>query len=236
MDGSKSGFSYNAYIHVGHYEKPVAVVDARMGRTPDRPAADDSRSRDPRVVSGHVGCLAAIMMFRLDVRHPIGLKKFEIPRENTIPTEFDQDNRQTGDIPADEISAEEREEVVNSNSGFGECLVCANNNEFSKSDSEVKDKSQMNVAGVREEDEEVFHNVSTVDCRETARPPHHWYNVYSKLGRHLSQDVSQKVQHTLLGEKQFSFPCLPFVRTADNSNVADTTCMQEALLNLKVGS
>lgn len=66
-------FSYNAYLYVGHFEKPVAMVDAIMS------------SGVPRgYMTGHVGCLAAIMMFRLNVHHPICLKKFENPLQETV--------------------------------------------------------------------------------------------------------------------------------------------------------
>ncbi|KAH3786900.1 hypothetical protein DPMN_165015 [Dreissena polymorpha] len=65
-------FSYNAYIFVGHFENPPDVVDAIL---PGSIARDTDQEH---VTFDHVGCLAAIMMFRIDVHHPINLKKFDI--------------------------------------------------------------------------------------------------------------------------------------------------------------
>ena len=75
-------YSYNAYLYVGHYEKPSALVDAIVTQKLPR---EISRSQC------HVGCTAAIMVFKLDVHKPIGLKKFDLPEPMTVSDGADSD-------------------------------------------------------------------------------------------------------------------------------------------------
>ena len=76
-------YSYNAYLYVGHFEKPVAMVAAMF--------SGSSCGR----LSEHVGCLSAIMMFRLNVHRPINLKKF-----NILPRDKNSKNTGIGECPS----------------------------------------------------------------------------------------------------------------------------------------
>jgi hypothetical protein len=69
---------------VGHFEKPVALVSAAFSG-PRRGSLND-----------HVGCLSAIMMFRLNVHRPINLKKFDVH----TPDKDDRNTKYSGCPPA----------------------------------------------------------------------------------------------------------------------------------------
>lgn len=80
-------FSYNAYLYVGHFEEPTSLVNAIMA---------NEIQRDCDHIIDHVGCLAAIMMFRLHVHHPINLKKFDI----LLPEEMELNKHNTSRFPS----------------------------------------------------------------------------------------------------------------------------------------
>lgn len=178
MDAKKTGFSYNAYIYVGHYEKPVKSVNAKFA-TITKTNTGEIDSSDPNIVSGHVGCLAAIMMFRLDVHHPIGLKKFELPRTILFPNGYD-----SSDSEADDSDAEEFD---NSNSDLQNCSKCD-----SSKNGDVMDKREFSDLE-KDDDDSVFNGIVNGQGKKSSKPEgsvHHCYNYYCRLGRHLSQDVS----------------------------------------------
>ena len=199
MDDHNKGFSYNAYIHVGHYEKPVASVDAKLATMTKSDKADDTESRDKKAVSGHVGCLAAIMMFRLNVHHPIGLKKFDLPRTDLAGSGYDADDSMADDSDADEYMSDE------SNSDFGECGKCDINEDsgFTDENKNLTDRktstdySEHNISDSDDNngDDSVFNgDIKNEEYTEAnhGQTSNAFYNFYNKIGRHLSTDVSCK--------------------------------------------
>lgn len=177
MDNRQNGFSYNAYIHVGHYEKPVASVDAKLATVAQDSSSDDKRPRDKNVSAGHVGCLAAIMMFRLDVHHPICLKKFEIPRDTGLTNGFDDDDMLADDMLADDSEPE----------GF-----YGNDKDFEKCRKYLENVKSV-LDGVSVDDDSVFQELSQLPLSRDSRSTEDCYRFYKKFGRHLSQDVSHSI-------------------------------------------
>jgi len=189
--GVEISFFYNAYLYVGHFEEPAAVVNAIM-------SGDIPRDRYHMTTSGHVthhvSCLAAIMMFRLSVHHPIHLKKFDLNDIiNSSYRTVSSSNPSSCEQDAEE-SAPQNDRYMESD---------ASNTDGTRP--MYKCQSQCCCKGLLS---------SGCKCRETTHRKSNLHCTcmsYRLLGRRLSQDVGYRVVCF------YFLPCLK-ICFADNCN------------------